>query len=58
MIGGADYAIQSTAIRFGRELVVGTPGRVADLLQKKFLGLELCSWVVLDEADCMVDFGF
>jgi len=45
-------------LKKGCELLIGTPGRIKDALQKKYLVLDQCSWVVLDEADKMIDMGF
>jgi len=42
-------------IQKGVELVIGTPGRIKDALVNKYLCLEQCSWVILDEADKMID---
>jgi ATP-dependent RNA helicase DDX23/PRP28 len=42
----------------GIEVLIGTPGRIKEFLEKRFLVLDQCSWVVLDEADKMIDLGF
>lgn len=42
----------------GVHIVVATPGRLMDLLQKKVMHLEVCRCLVLDEADRMIDLGF
>ena len=39
-------------------MVVATPGRLMDLLDKKIMNLEVCRYLVLDEADRMIDLGF
>lgn len=44
--------------RQGVHIVVATPGRLIDLLTKKILNLEVCRFLVLDEADRMIDMGF
>lgn len=45
-------------IKSGVHIVVATPGRLKDLLHKKRLNLDTCSYLCLDEADRMVDLGF
>lgn len=42
----------------GCELLLGTTGRIKDALQKNYLCLDQVSWVVLDEADKMIDMSF
>lgn len=42
----------------GVHMVVATPGRLMDLLDKKIMNLEVCRYLVLDEADRMIDLGF
>lgn len=42
----------------GIHIVVATPGRLMDLLDKKIMNLEVCRYLVLDEADRMIDLGF
>ncbi len=42
----------------GVHIVVATPGRLMDLLDKKIMNLEVCRYLVLDEADRMIDLGF
>ena len=39
-------------------IVLATPDRLMDLLSKKFMNLEVCRYLVLDEADRMIDLGF
>ncbi|CBY08931.1 unnamed protein product [Oikopleura dioica] len=43
---------------FGADIIVGTPGRVADLLFPQYIGRTRCDYIVLDEADRMLDDGF
>jgi ATP-dependent RNA helicase DDX41 len=45
-------------VRQGVHIAVATPGRLKDLLAKKRLNLDTCSYLCLDEADRMVDLGF
>lgn len=39
-------------------MMVATPGRLMDLLQKKMVSLDICRYLALDEADRMIDMGF
>jgi len=56
--GGVGYQRQIDSLRRGAQVVVGTPGRVEDLLQRGALTLQRVHLVVLDEADRMLDVGF
>ncbi|MEM1134879.1 MAG: DEAD/DEAH box helicase [Bacteroidota bacterium] len=56
--GGANIAPQIKALKQGAQLVVGTPGRVIDLMKRKALKIDDISWLVLDEADEMLNMGF
>jgi ATP-dependent RNA helicase DeaD len=56
--GGARVDLQIQQLRAGANIVVGTPGRVHDLVGRKILKLETIRFVVLDEADEMLDLGF
>ena len=56
--GGRAYEPQIDALRNGVEIVVGTPGRLLDLLKAKHLDLGSVHTAVLDEADRMLDLGF
>ncbi|CEA08732.1 DEAD-box ATP-dependent RNA helicase CshA [Arthrobacter saudimassiliensis] len=56
--GGRAYEPQIEALQAGVEIVVGTPGRLIDLYQKRHLSLKNVRIVVLDEADEMLDLGF
>ncbi len=56
--GGQSTGIQIQALRGGAQVVVGTPGRVKDLINQNALKLNNIRFVVLDEADEMLDFGF
>lgn len=42
----------------GVHICVATPGRLSDLLNKKIFNLQVCRYLVLDEADRMLDMGF
>src|SRR3954451_11744293 len=56
--GGQGYGVQLSALRRGVHVVVGTPGRVMDHLEKGTLDLTDVQYVVLDEADEMLNMGF
>jgi ATP-dependent RNA helicase DeaD len=56
--GGQSIERQMQRLRQGVQIVVGTPGRVIDLLDRKSLNLDQVNWLVLDEADEMLSMGF
>lgn len=56
--GGTDIRKQITEIKRGVSIVVATPGRLVDLANRKALQLNEVQWVVLDEADEMLNMGF
>ncbi|MDI9875682.1 DEAD/DEAH box helicase [Flectobacillus rivi] len=56
--GGDSIERQIKSLKAGANIVVGTPGRVIDLIERRALKLENVSKVVLDEADEMLDMGF
>lgn len=56
--GGQSMRDQLTALRRGVQIVVGTPGRLLDHLNRKTLDLSALRWVVMDEADEMLRMGF
>ena len=56
--GGRAYGPQIEALEKGAEVVVGTPGRLIDLMERGVLSLDHVTTVVLDEADEMLDLGF
>ena len=56
--GGTPYGRQLSRLRKGVDIVVGTPGRLLDLIRRRALDLSLVSTVVLDEADEMLSMGF
>lgn len=57
-IGGANIKRQTQALRHSPHFVIGTPGRLKDLIQRRNLNLALFQNIVLDEVDRMVDIGF
>ncbi|CAG9001320.1 MAG: ATP-dependent RNA helicase DeaD [Candidatus Celerinatantimonas neptuna] len=58
LYGGQDYGSQLRALRRGAQIIVGTPGRVIDHLERGTLKLEHLKAMVLDEADEMLRMGF
>jgi ATP-dependent RNA helicase DeaD len=58
VFGGAPIRTQQAQLRGGGQVVVGTVGRVKDLISRHSLVLHDCRYVVLDEADEMLDLGF
>jgi len=58
VFGGAPIRTQQAQLRAGGHIVVGTVGRVLDLISRNSLVLHDCRFVVLDEADEMLDLGF
>jgi ATP-dependent RNA helicase DeaD len=58
VFGGAPIRSQQAQLRAGGHIVVGTVGRVRDLISRHSLLLHACRFVVLDEADEMLDLGF
>ncbi|SNS86655.1 ATP-dependent RNA helicase DeaD [Rhodococcoides kyotonense] len=56
--GGQAYGIQLSGLRKGAQIIVGTPGRVIDHLEKGTLDLSQLEYLVLDEADEMLKMGF
>jgi ATP-dependent RNA helicase RhlE len=56
--GGTGYGRQDQALRQGADIVVATPGRLLDQLQRRMLRLDQIQLLVLDEADRMLDMGF
>jgi ATP-dependent RNA helicase RhlE len=58
VVGGASIIKQSSALAKGTDVLVATPGRLIDLLERGDVSLEKCAYLVLDEADHMLDMGF
>ncbi|GEO10850.1 DEAD/DEAH box helicase [Segetibacter aerophilus] len=56
--GGASITMQIRDLRRGVQIVVATPGRLIDLIERKAIDLEQIKYVVLDEADEMLNMGF
>ena len=58
VIGGLNREDQGLRLRMGCEIVIATPGRLIDVLENRYLALSRCTYIVLDEADRMIDMGF
>ena len=58
VIGGVSEKAQITGLRAGSPLVIATPGRLQDFINRKLVDLRNVKMLVLDEADRMLDMGF
>merc|ERR1719421_2188757 len=58
VVGGRDAEQQAFTLRQGVEICLATSGRLCDSLDKRHTVLNQCNYVVIDEADKMVDLGF
>jgi ATP-dependent RNA helicase RhlE len=58
VVGGLSESAQLHALRHGAKVVIATPGRLCDFLQRKLVNLSAARILVLDEADRMLDMGF
>ncbi|NDV02154.1 DEAD/DEAH box helicase [Pseudoroseicyclus tamaricis] len=58
VVGGKSIGAQSKAMSRGTDILVATPGRLIDLIDRKAVDLSATSFLVLDEADQMLDLGF
>ena len=57
-IGGTNMGVQIRKLKKKHNFIIGTPGRIKDLLQRRLLHLDTFKNVILDEADRMLDMGF
>lgn len=57
-VGGMSIGKQISELRWNYNLIIGTPGRLKDLIERKMINLSWFNTVVLDEADRMLDMGF
>ncbi|MDO8583550.1 MAG: DEAD/DEAH box helicase, partial [bacterium] len=57
-VGGASIGYQISNLRRQHNFIIGTPGRIKDLMERRFINLARFNTVVLDEADRMLDMGF
>ncbi|KAI5290062.1 mRNA splicing protein prp28, partial [Ascosphaera acerosa] len=58
IVGGHTIEEQAYSLRNGAEIIIATPGRLVDLLERRILVLVQCCYVIMDEADRMIDLGF
>ncbi|KAI0140795.1 P-loop containing nucleoside triphosphate hydrolase protein [Pestalotiopsis sp. NC0098] len=58
LVGGHALEEQAFALRNGAEIIVATPGRLVDCIERRLLVLSQCCYVIMDEADRMIDMGF
>lgn len=58
VVGGQSINAQINRLERGTDLLVATPGRLIDLMDRRALSLDSCAFLVLDEADQMLDMGF
>jgi superfamily II DNA/RNA helicase len=58
LYGGVGYATQTQALKTGVDVVIGTPGRLLDMVGRRLMSMSRVEYLVLDEADEMFDFGF
>jgi superfamily II DNA/RNA helicase len=58
LYGGVGYHTQDRKLAEGAEVVVGTPGRILDMVERRKVSLARVEYLVLDEADEMLDIGF
>jgi ATP-dependent RNA helicase DeaD len=58
LVGGRAYGSQLSALRYGAQIVIGTPGRVQDHIERGTLVMDQLRICILDEADQMLDSGF
>lgn len=57
-IGGANMSNQIYELKRNPHFIIGTPGRLKDLIERKVLPIDKCNTIVLDEVDRMLDMGF
>lgn len=55
---GQSIEDQGFKLRKGCEVIIATPGRLIDCLEQRYAVLNQCNYIVLDEADRMIDLGF
>ncbi|KAF2474834.1 pre-mRNA-splicing ATP-dependent RNA helicase PRP28 [Lindgomyces ingoldianus] len=58
LVGGHSIEEQSFSLRDGAELIIATVGRLVDCIERRVLVLSQCCYIVMDEADRMIDLGF
>ena len=58
IVGGHSIEEQAYNLRDGAEIIIATPGRLVDCIERRIIVLEQCCYVIMDEADRMIDLGF
>lgn len=58
IVGGHSIEGQSYNMRDGAEIIIATPGRLVDCIERRVLVLNQCCYIIMDEADRMIDMGF
>lgn len=58
IVGGHSLEEQAYSLRNGAEIIIATPGRLVDCIERRILVLSQCCYVIMDEADRMIDLGF
>ncbi|WP_255418615.1 DEAD/DEAH box helicase [Paracoccus sp. JM45] len=58
VVGGASINVQTERLSRGVDVLIATPGRLMDLIERRAISLEATTYLVLDEADQMLDIGF
>lgn len=58
LVGGHSIEEQSFNMRDGAEIIIATPGRLVDCIERRVLVLSQCCYIIMDEADRMIDLGF
>ncbi|KAL5114779.1 mRNA splicing protein prp28 [Pleosporales sp. CAS-2024a] len=58
IVGGHSIEEQAFQMREGAEIVIATPGRLVDCIERRVLVLSQCTYIIMDEADRMIDMGF
>jgi ATP-dependent RNA helicase DDX23/PRP28 len=57
LVGGHTHQEQTTNLRNGAHIVIATPGRLKDCIQQRLVALQQCTYIVMDEADRMMEMG-
>lgn len=58
IVGGHSLEEQAYSLRNGAEIIIATPGRLVDCIERRIIVLSQCCYVIMDEADRMIDLGF
>lgn len=58
IVGGHSIEEQAYNLRDGAEIIIATPGRLVDCIERRVLVLSQCCYIIMDEADRMIDLGF